>query len=149
MNEIADQMEIAAGSITPELTPDQVAEVYVRIKAFQERADAVMEMTKKAIVAYIKETDTPITIGTLRLYIGAKREKKVRDRAECLQSLVEQFGPKHVGEQFLSSNAFKHGAISKEVDEAEFDRLFEVVTVEKLEVDGEPKLQQFDSRFIG
>jgi hypothetical protein len=151
VNELADQLDLAASNITPDLTPDQVAEVYVKGKAYLERGKLVMKAIESAMEQYITETGKPIVIGPVRFYVGEKKETKCVDQGEALRSLLELFGPDHIAAQFLSTGAFKLGAIKKEVDEETYGRLFKVEVKQELK-DGvakaEKKLQSIDERFI-
>lgn len=150
LNELAERIETDILGITPELTPDQVAEVRLRVNAFMEHAKKLKAACDEAMIQYITGTGKPIVIGPVRYYVGDRKETKCRDQVEATQTLVEQFGPEHVARNFLSTGALKHGAIRKEVDAETYDRLFEVVSKPVLKEDGTPEkqLQSIDERFI-
>lgn len=137
--------------IEPGLPAEQVAAAIDAVECNYRRAKELKVLLEQALYEHIEATGKPIVLGPVRWYVGPVRKTDCRDEGECLQSLIEQFGPAHVGKNFLSSGAFKHGAISKEVDGETFARLFEVreeMELKEGKAERVKKLQKVNEDFV-
>lgn len=149
---VADEIELQIAELADASDAAKAAETMDKVKAFLELGRELKAKLDAAMVTYIK-ANGPITIGPVRWYVGVKKTTKCTDVGEAAKTMLELGGPDLLRD-VLSSNAFKHGATRKRLDEIgsgeQYDRLFTVIEEEELKdgkASAKESLLSFDERF--
>jgi hypothetical protein len=147
--------EIDALSIDEsEETVSQLHEMIGRARDYERIAHAVRNAAEQRMIAYVKAFGPQnVRVGpeehdVMSYKVGFRNEKKVADVRDCFGTLLETHGPDGVA-QALSSSAFKVGQLRSLLDDADYDRIVQVVkkdTLSKPKDDAE--LVIIDGRFL-
>jgi hypothetical protein len=144
---LSNAIDIAVAKLTVAAPQDCVLEQLLFVESLKSIAADAYSRVRDAAARWIIANDE-IESNGIRYYVGDKKTTKCKDKAKTLEALlVHCAGDMAQVAEFMSSEPFKHGAISKELPPVEYAALF-VVFVEPELREGKPKLQKVDTKFL-
>jgi hypothetical protein len=154
-----DQIELAGENAEP-MGDDVLLSARVTLDAILQWAKEQDRRLKEAMTRHIQMTGRDLVIGTVRYYVGTKKDTKDRSPRHTLEVLLEAVaGDLDKLAEALSTNAIKHGAartilieaLGEDAGRSKWVECF--VVEEKTELkEGKPvrvkELVKVDERFI-
>jgi hypothetical protein len=133
-------IELIPAPIHPLMKQEQAAEVWMKLQAIKQRVREYEQDVKAGLIEWLNEQGRPLFIGDKMLVVGPTKTTKLRDARALLDLLVSRYGVEDIA-GLLAAGAFKPGAAKRVLTQEEWDRHFEVVEGETLEV------KEIDTRY--
>jgi hypothetical protein len=127
---------------------DGVLAVWDAVKFHAEEIRRLKALAEKAIIEWIENHGDLNAGNGVRYYVGKDKKTKCRNVPGAIDALLTAVGGDMARfAEVLSSDAIKHGAAAKILDEAVWDNLFEVTYEPDLKEGSNKKLMKFDAKF--
>jgi hypothetical protein len=142
----------ALSLVEPSVGIDVIADAIGKVDALKRAAKEATAELDGLLTEYV-QVNGPVTIGTIRYYVGPKRKTKLQLTLERALTILIESAQGDVGTVAgcLSSDALKHGAC-RDVLGDRWDEVFVVVEETELKegkpVKAAPSLQKLDTRFL-